>query len=175
MQQSELTYLVKHLIHTMYPVQPFYEGAMCVCGTGGDGSNSFNISTTVAFIVASAGVPVVKHGNRSVTSQSGSTDVLQEMGIQTCKVDEVVKELNARGLSFISATDSYPIMKHLQPVRKSIHTPTIFNLVGPLINPFKLTYQVMGVYDVTQIDKIAQTIKDLGRKSNCSSWRKRNG
>ena len=86
------------------------------------------------------------------------------MGIQTCKVDEVVKELNARGLSFISATDSYPIMKHLQPVRKSIHTPTIFNLVGPLINPFKLTYQVMGVYDVTQIDKIAQTIKDLGRK-----------
>lgn len=163
-QQSELTYLVKHLIHTMYPVQPFYEGAMCVCGTGGDGSNSFNISTTVAFIVASAGVPIVKHGNRSVTSQSGSTDVLQEMSIQTCKVDEVVKELNARGLSFISATDSYPIMKYLQPVRKSIHTPTIFNLVGPLINPFKLTYQVMGVYDVTQLDKIAQTIKDLGRK-----------
>jgi len=164
MYQNELTYLVKHLICTMYPVQPYYEGAMCVCGTGGDGSNSFNISTTVAFIVASAGVPVVKHGNKSITSHSGSTDVLQAMGIQTSKVASVIDHLNTRGLSFISATDTYPIMKYIQPIRKQIKSPTIFNLVGPLINPFKLTYQVMGVYDVTQLAKIAQTIKDLGRK-----------
>lgn len=164
MQQIELTYLVKHLISTMYPVQPYYEGAMCVCGTGGDGSNSFNISTTVAFIVASAGVPVVKHGKKSITSHSGSTDVLQAMGIQTSEVASVIKQLDTKGLSFISATDSYPIMKYIQPIRKQIKSPTIFNLVGPLINPFKLTYQVMGVYDVTQLNKIAQTIKDLGRK-----------
>lgn len=164
MYQNELTYLVKHLICTMYPVQPYYEGAMCVCGTGGDGSNSFNISTTVAFIVASAGVPVVKHGNKSITSHSGSTDVLQAMGIQTSKVASVIDHLNTRGLSFISATDTYPIMKYIQPIRKQIKSPTIFNLVGPLINTFKLTYQVMGVYDVTQLAKIAQTIKDLGRK-----------
>ena len=96
MQQIELTYLVKHLISTMYPVQPYYEGAMCVCGTGGDGSNSFNISTTVAFIVASAGVPVVKHGNKSITSYSGSTDVLQAMGIQTSEVASVIKQLDTK-------------------------------------------------------------------------------
>lgn len=164
MQQAELTYLVKHLIHTMYPEQSYYEGAMCVCGTGGDGSNSFNISTTVSFIVASAGVAIVKHGNRSITSHSGSTDVLQAMGIHTNQVTEVINQLNAKGLSFISATDTYPIMKNIQPIRKKISTPTVFNLVGPLIHPFKLTYQVMGVYDETQLKKIAQTIKDLGRK-----------
>ena len=113
MYQSELIYLVKHLIHTTYKNQPMYEGAMCVCGTGGDGSNSFNISTTVAFIVASAGVPIIKHGNKSVTSKSGRTGVLHKMGVNTSKVQDVVKQLHSKGLSFISAVDSYPIMKNI--------------------------------------------------------------
>lgn len=109
-------------------------------------------------------MPVIKHGNKSITSHSGSTDVLHEMNIKTNKMYEVEQQLNSKGLAFISATDSYPMMKKLQSIRKSIATPTIFNLIGPLINPFKLTYQVMGVYEASQLENIAQTLKDLGRK-----------
>lgn len=162
--QQELTFIVESLIHTMYPMQPTYDGSICVCGTGGDKSNSFNISTTASFIVASAGVPVIKHGNKSITSNSGSTDLLQELGISTTTVTDVSVQVKNKRLAFISAMESYPIMKYIQPVRKAINTPTIFNLVGPLINPFKLTYQVMGVYDETKLEMIAQTLKDLGRR-----------
>ncbi len=130
----------------------------------GGKSNSFNISTTVSFIVASAGIPVIKHGNRSITSHSGSTDLLNELGIKTTKVSEVPLQIEEQGLAFISAMESYPIMKYIQPVRKMISTPTIFNIVGPLINPFKLTYQVLGVYDPSRLYMIAQTLKDLGRR-----------
>ena len=154
-KQQELTYVVNSLIQTMYPNQPTYEGSICVCGTGGDKSNSFNISTTVSFIVASAGIPVIKHG---------STDLLNELGIKTTKVSEVPLQIEEQGLAFISAMESYPIMKYIQPVRKMISTPTIFNIVGPLINPFKLTYQVLGVYDPSRLYMIAQTLKDLGRR-----------
>lgn len=99
--------------------------AVCVCGTGGDKSNSFNISTTVAFVVASAGVKVIKHGNKSVTSNSGSTDLLNQMDIQTTSVDDTPKQLDEKNLVFIGATESYPIMKYMQPVRKMIGKPTI--------------------------------------------------
>lgn len=162
--QQELTHIVKSLIKTMYPVQPYYEGGMCVCGTGGDKSDSFNISTTVAFIVASAGVKVIKHGNKSVTSHSGSTDLLNQMNLQTTSVKETPRQLDHTNLSFISATESYPIMKHMQKVRKMVGKPTILNLVGPLINPYRLTYQMVGIFDPSKLPLVAQTIKDLGRK-----------
>lgn len=163
-QQKELTYIVKSLIHTMYSTQPEYKGSICVCGTGGDKSNSFNISTTVSFVVASADVPVIKHGNKSITSNSGSTDLLQQLHIPTTKVANVAKQVSKTHLAFISAMESYPIMKYIQPIRKLIHEPTIFNIVGPLINPFKLDYQVMGVYDASQLPMIIKTMKDLGRR-----------
>ncbi|MGI2288050.1 anthranilate phosphoribosyltransferase [Staphylococcus cohnii] len=162
--QAELTYISKSLIGSMYPTQPTFPNSMCVCGTGGDKSNSFNISTTVSFVLASAGVPVIKHGNRSVTSASGSTDLLNAMRIPTRSVEETSTHLKTQGLVFLNATETYPIMKHIQPLRKAISNPTIFNVTGPLINPFKLDYQVMGVYEPSQLNKIAQTLADLGRK-----------
>ena len=162
--QKELTYLSRALIHTMYDPQPYYPEGMCVCGTGGDRSNSFNISTTVSFIVASAGVPVIKHGNKSITSASGSTDLLAAMAINTTPVTQTPTQLQETHLAFLSATETFPVMKHIQPVRKMIETPTIFNIIGPIINPFQLDYQVMGVYDKERLPHIAQTLQDLGRR-----------
>ncbi|MBU6132862.1 anthranilate phosphoribosyltransferase [Staphylococcus xylosus] len=162
--QEELTYIVKSLIHSMYDQQPYYPNSMCVCGTGGDKSNSFNISTTVSFVIASANVPVIKHGNKSITSSSGSTDLLNAMQIQTTSVEQTPSQLDNTGLAFLSATETYPIMKQIQPIRKHMSNPTIFNITGPIINPFKLDYQVMGVYETSKLDKIAQTLADLGRK-----------
>ncbi|MBY6181245.1 anthranilate phosphoribosyltransferase [Staphylococcus warneri] len=164
MQQTELTFLAQSLIKTMYKEQPVYEGSMCICGTGGDRSGSFNISTTASFVVASAGSSIIKHGNKSITSNSGSTDLLDQLNIKTTPVKDVTQQLNRYHLAFVSATESYPIMKYIQPIRKMITKPTIFNLVGPLINPFKLTYQTMGIYDRSQLANVAQTVKDLGRK-----------
>ena len=117
-----------------------------------------------SFVVASAGASIIKHGNKSITSNSGSTDLLDQLKIKTTPVKEVVQQLNQCHLAFVSATESYPIMKYIQPIRKMISKPTIFNLVGPLINPFKLTYQTMGIYDQSQLANVAQTVKDLGRK-----------
>ncbi|MFP5163962.1 anthranilate phosphoribosyltransferase [Staphylococcus equorum] len=162
--QEELTYISNSLIHSMYREQPYYPNAMCVCGTGGDKSNSFNISTTVSFVIASASVPVIKHGNKSVTSSSGSTDLLNAMAIKSSTVEDTPKQLDDNGLVFLNATETYPIMKNIQPIRKGISNPTIFNITGPIINPFKLDYQVMGVYETSKLEKIAQTLADLGRK-----------
>ena len=171
MQQSELTFLAKSLIKTMYEQQPVYEGSMCICGTGGDQSGSFNISTTASFVVASAGASIIKHGNKSITSNSGSTDLLDQLKIKTTPVKEVVQQLNQCHLAFVSATESYPIMKYIQPIRKMISKPTIFNLVGPLINPFKLTYQTMGIYDQSQLANVAQTVKRFRtEKSSHITW-----
>ncbi|MGN5882540.1 MULTISPECIES: anthranilate phosphoribosyltransferase [Staphylococcus] len=164
LNQTEVTYLVQAMIQTMYPIQPVYPGAMCVCGTGGDKSNSFNISTTTAFVVASAGVKVLKHGNRSITSASGSTDLLNKMGIAGTQVIDAEAKMDEIGLAFLNATDTYPVMKHIQPIRKMLEGPTIFNILGPMIHPFKLDYQVVGVYNPDFVKTMAQTLYDLGRK-----------
>lgn len=161
---EELFTLVSELIQTTYSPQPKYPGSMCVCGTGGDGSNSFNISTTVSFVVAAAGVPVIKHGNKSVTSKSGSIDILKALHVPTTSMSEVSSQVAMTNLAFMSATNAYPIMKNLQPVRRSIGKPTIFNIVGPIINPFQLDYQVMGIFDSKRMAIVAETLKQLGRK-----------
>lgn len=161
---EELYDLSRAMIQTMYPQQPHLPESICVCGTGGDASNSFNISTTVAFVAAAAGAKVVKHGNKSVTSQSGSVDILQALDVPITQVEDVERQVTFNNLSFLSATNTYPIMHHLQPVRQQLPVPTVFNLLGPIINPFALDYQVMGVYDKTKMHDIAETLYKLGRK-----------
>ncbi|QLK86784.1 anthranilate phosphoribosyltransferase [Staphylococcus sp. 17KM0847] len=161
---NELYSLSHKLIHMMYPEQPYLPESLCVCGTGGDGSNSFNISTTVAFVVAAAGATVIKHGNKSVTSRSGSIDILQALEVPTTLVVDVERQVADTHLAFLSAAETYPIMRHIQPIRRYLPVPTIFNIVGPIINPFKLDYQVMGVYDESKMSTVAQTLLQLGRK-----------
>jgi anthranilate phosphoribosyltransferase len=135
------------------------------CGTGGDGSQTFNISTAAAIVVAAAGVPVAKHGNRKITSATGSADVLAELGINldadAACVERCLAEL---GLCFCFAPRFHPAMRHVAEVRKSIAHPTIFNRLGPLCNPAKAECQVLGVGDAGLQAKLAKALQQLGTK-----------
>ncbi|WP_115719036.1 anthranilate phosphoribosyltransferase [Gallaecimonas mangrovi] len=133
------------------------------CGTGGDGANTLNISTTAAFVAASAGIKVVKHGNKAVSSQSGSTDVLTALGI-TVMVDPALarQTLDEVNLCFLAAPQYHPGIKHAMPVRQALKTRTLFNLVGPLVNPARPNFQLMGVYDPALLETIARTLMALG-------------
>jgi len=118
-----------------------------VCGTGGDNSGTFNISTTAAFVVAAAGIRVAKHGNRSITSKSGSADVLKALGININMTPERATEaLDQVGLTFLFAPDYHPAMKHVAPVRRELGMKTIFNMLGPLTNPAGTKRQLIGTY-----------------------------
>ncbi|WP_072281830.1 anthranilate phosphoribosyltransferase [Rappaport israeli] len=161
---KELTAITHYLINSNYPVQPRLAGSMCVCGTGGDGVGSFNISTTVSFIVASAGVKVLKHGNKGITSKSGGVDLLDALGIAITPIEAVARRMEVVNLAFLSAMNTYPMMRVLQPIRQLIPLPTLFNLMGPMIHPYALDYQMMGVFDASKVALVAQTLFNLGRK-----------
>ncbi len=133
------------------------------CGTGGDGSQTFNISTAAAIVIAAAGVPVAKHGNRKITSSTGSADVLAELGIRLdASRDSVERSLNELKLCFCFAPMFHPAMKHVSEVRKRIHGPTIFNRLGPLCNPALANHQVLGVGSADLQHKMAQALQELG-------------
>lgn len=135
------------------------------CGTGGDGSSTFNISTATAILLASLGVKVAKHGNRSVSSKSGSADVLENLGIKIQSTPvEAEKALVEDGMSFLFAPVYHEAMKHAVVPRKEIGFRTIFNLLGPLSNPARCTHQLLGVYDTTFAEKMAYALKSLGSK-----------
>ena len=137
--------------------------AIDMCGTGGDALGTFNISTTATFVVAGAGVRVAKHGNRSMTSKSGSADVLQALGIAIDKsVEESSKDIEKIGLGFMFAPAYHPAMKHAIGARKALATRTVFNILGPLCNPAEVKAQAMGIFhpDLTEVQ--AHVLKALG-------------
>lgn len=143
-----------------------YEGDLLeIVGTGGDEANSFNISTTSALIVSAAGIPVAKHGNRSVSSKSGAADVLEAAGvdinISPQKSADVLKKI---GISFMFAQKYHPAMKNVGPVRKEIGLRTIFNILGPLTNPAHANFQLLGVYDESLVKPLAEVLVKLGVK-----------
>jgi len=133
------------------------------CGTGGDKSGTFNISTAAAFVVAACGVAVAKHGNRSVSSNSGSADCLEALGINiNLPKERIEKCLDKIGIAFLFAQNFHPAMKYAMPARKEIGKRTMFNILGPLTNPAGATHQVVGVYDKEKLVILAEALGNLG-------------
>jgi len=142
------------------------------CGTGGDKSNSFNISTTVSILLAACGCYVAKHGNRSITSKSGSADMLEALGLNlNLSLENTAKMLEDTGFCFMFAQNHHPAMKYVMPIRKSIPHRTIFNILGPLANPATVSKQLIGVFSDSYINKMitALTLLDTNRAMVVSS------
>ncbi len=142
------------------------EGAVDCCGTGGDKSGTYNISTAVAIVLAACGIPVAKHGNRSASSKSGAADVLEELGVNLNTPQKKLEEaLRLFNFAFLMAPNHHGAMKYVTPVRKLLGIRTIFNILGPLANPAKTKFQLLGVYDKKLILPMAQALEKLGTKN----------
>lgn len=162
---SEITGIVRALKNHALLLPREFDDAMCNCGTGGDQSYSFNISTTASFVLAAGGIRVAKAGNRSVSSKSGSADVLEALGINISATPATLsRALDEVGLAFIFAQSVHPAMRFIGPARKVLGIPTIMNIVGPLANPVDLETQLMGLYRVDLQETAAKVMQKLGRK-----------
>ncbi|NIR87834.1 anthranilate phosphoribosyltransferase [Candidatus Bathyarchaeota archaeon] len=158
---SALAAVMREFCHRIYPR---VRGRLVdTCGTGGDRVKTFNISTTAAFVVAGAGIPVAKHGNRSVTSKSGSADILEKLGFNlSLAPDAVEKNIEDIGIGFMFAPAFHGAMKHAIGPRREIGIRTVFNVLGPLTNPANANAQLLGVYDKALIEPLARVLKKLG-------------
>ena len=144
------------------------ENTIDVCGTGGDGSGTFNISTAVSFVVAGAGIKVAKHGNRSISSKSGSADVLQQLGININLTKEQSEEaLDKVGMTFLFAPLYHPAMKHAGQVRKELGIKTVFNMLGPLTNPAGVKRQLIGTFSLKAAETMCEATKYLDQEKVC--------
>ena len=139
------------------------DGAIDVCGTGGDGAHTLNISTAVAFVAAGCGVPVAKHGNRAMSSKSGAADVLEALGVKlTADVPTLERCLNETGIAFLFAQNHHPAMRHVAAARRELGHRTIFNLLGPLANPAGVKRQLVGVFSPDFVAPMAEALRELG-------------
>ncbi|REL38303.1 anthranilate phosphoribosyltransferase [Rhodohalobacter sp. SW132] len=163
---EELTAFVKVMREASTKVDVDTTGAVDLCGTGGDKSGTFNISTAAMFVVAGAGVPVLKHGNRSVSSKSGSYDVLETLGaVPHLQKAEVEKLFEETGMAFMFAPNFHPAMKYVMPARKSLKIRTFFNMLGPLLNPAGVQHQVIGAFSTEAAAMMIQILANLDTKS----------
>jgi len=160
---SEIAGAARAMQDAAVPVVCDAEPLLDTCGTGGDGHHTINVSTASALLLAAAGVTVAKHGNRAVSSRSGSADVLEELGVDLKLGPEAnAKLLDEVGIAFMFAPVYHTAMKNVMPVRQALKTRTIFNLVGPLCNPARPTAQVLGVFSEALLKPMALALKDMG-------------
>ncbi|GHU55590.1 anthranilate phosphoribosyltransferase [Spirochaetia bacterium] len=151
----------KHCIRILHDMD-----VLEIVGTGGDRSNSFNISTTSSLVISAAGIPVAKHGNRAASSKSGAADVLESLGVNiTVSPEQSLHLLKTIGLCFLFAQNYHISMKYVAPVRRELGIRTIFNILGPLVNPAGANMELLGVYDAELIEPMAKVLSNLGVKN----------
>jgi anthranilate phosphoribosyltransferase len=161
---EELTAFANVMKSQCLQIKPCVQGRLVdTCGTGGDRIKTFNVSTVAAFVIAGAGIPVAKHGNRAVTSKSGSADVLERLGLNLAMTPQMVQEaIEKAGIGFMFAPAFHPAMRFASQPRREIGIRTVFNLLGPLTNPANATGQLLGVYDLKLTLSLAKVLNDLG-------------
>lgn len=163
---DEITGFARAMRQHATAVRPTRRPLIDTCGTGGDGAHTFNISTTAAFVVAGAGVAVAKHGNRSVSSRSGSADVLEALGVNLeLEPEDVARCIDEMGFGFLFAPSLHPAMRHAIGPRREMGVRTVFNILGPLTNPAGASIQIIGVYDRRLVEPLGHVLRELGSKA----------
>jgi anthranilate phosphoribosyltransferase len=148
------------------PIHSGIPGVMDTCGTGGDGRKTINISTLVALVAAGAGGKIAKHGNRAISSKSGSSDLMEAFGVNLdAPPQKMIRAIRRTGLGYFHAPRHHPVFSKMQPLRRSLKRPTILNLLGPLVNPLRLDYQLVGVAQKRLVPLYAKVLSKLGRKA----------